>query len=86
MFRAGDVALTVCPSRTLADAGWAYELVDWWLWSVVWDGTTGMPSGPPRWPFRGGLIRQPARLVQAAKILRSEWPAVRASGKEEARP
>lgn len=76
MYRAGDVKVTTCPSRLLSESGWAAELIDWWLWSVHWD-LRGMPIGPPRWPFKGGLLRQPAQLVQAVKILRSEWPNVR---------
>jgi len=81
VFRAGKVALAVCPSRVLAEAGWATELIDWWMWSVTWDGT-GTPRGAPRWPFKGGLLRQPARLVQAVKILHAEWPSVRAEPRE----
>ncbi len=69
--------MTVCPSRLLAEAPWAEEFLEWWLWSVEWDSWSGMPSGAPRWPFRGGLLRQPRRLVQACKLLRAEWPHVK---------
>lgn len=68
--------MTVCPSRLLREAEWAEEFLEWWTWSVPWDGATGMPLGAPRWPLRGGLLRQPSRLVQACKLLRSEWPYV----------
>lgn len=66
--------MTVCPSRLLADAPWAEEFLDWWLWSVRWDSSTGNPIGAPEWPLRGGLLKQPARLVHACKVLRAEWP------------
>lgn len=69
-----SVEETVCPSRLLAEAPWAAELIDWWTWSVRWDGMSGQPFGPPVWPFPGGLLRQPNRLVQACKVLRAEWP------------
>jgi hypothetical protein len=77
--------VTVCPSRLLAENPWAEEFVDWWLWSVEWSSWNGMPSGAPRWPFPGGLLRQPHRLVQACKLLRAEWPQVKvaSSGAED---
>jgi hypothetical protein len=46
------------------------------VWSVGWDGMTGQPTGAPRWPFPGGLVRQPNRLVEACKLLRNEWAHV----------
>lgn len=76
VFRAGTVETTVCPSRLLAETPWAEDFVDWWLWSVEWDGMTGQPRGAPRWPFRGGLLRQPLRLVEACRLMRAEWPHV----------
>jgi hypothetical protein len=77
------VEVTVCPSRLLADAPWAEEFVEWWLWTVTWQ--AGQPTGRPTWPFRGGLLRQPRRLVDACALLRDEWPYVRrAAPKPEA--
>jgi hypothetical protein len=86
VFRAGTVATTVCPSRVLADNPAALEFVDWWLWSARWeidprDGER-QPVGAPRWPFRGGLRRQPNRLVEACKLLSAEWPLVAIGGGE----
>lgn len=92
MYRAGSVdargrhsvEVSVCPSRLLADAPWALELIEWWMWSVRWDAMNGQPSGAPRWPFKGGLRRQPRRLFDACKLLRAEWPSV-ARPKSEAK-
>src|SRR5512139_90312 len=75
------VAVTVCPSRLLAEAPWASEFVEWWMWSVRWDPSTGNPLGAPRWPFRGGLLRQPRRIFEACKVLAAEWPYVKREGK-----
>jgi hypothetical protein len=36
-----------------------------------------MPAGPPEWPNPGGLLAQPAKLVQAVTVLRSEIAHVR---------
>jgi hypothetical protein len=59
----------------LAEDPWALDFVEWWLWSVEWDGMTGEPrKGAPRWPFRGGVLRQPRRLIEACALLRAEWP------------
>ncbi len=69
-----SVAVTVCPSRLLRDAPWAEEFLEWWLWSVGWVG--GQPTGAPAWPFPGGVLRQPRRLVDACALLRDEWPYV----------
>jgi len=66
------VAVAVCPSRLLADAPWAEEFVEWWLWSVGWE--QGQPVRAPAWPFPGGLLRQPRRLVDACGLMRNEWP------------
>lgn len=79
------VEVSVCPSRLLSDAPEAEEFVEWWLWSVRWDPQHGQPSGAPRWPFPGGLLRQPRRVFEAAKLLRSEWPQVGAK-REPAKP
>jgi hypothetical protein len=53
------------------------ELLEWWIWSVRWDGMSGQPIGAPRWPRPGGLLRQPAWLLDAVKLLRYEWPHVK---------
>lgn len=77
-------ALTVCPSRVLSENPEATELVEWFLGSTRFEGMTGAASGPPEWPFRGGYWRQPARLVQAVKLLRGEWAM--AIGEREKKP
>lgn len=56
------------------------DLVEWWLDATSFDGMSGQPS-PPLWPFRGGVLRQPAALVQAVRLLRNEWPYVMAAGR-----
>jgi hypothetical protein len=38
---------------------------------------TGQPIGVRRWPFPGGVMRQPAPVVQAARILLAEFETVR---------
>lgn len=67
------VAVTVCPARLLQDAPEAEAVLAWWLESSTFDGMAGAPNGPPEWPLPGGLLMQPARLVQAVSVLRSEW-------------
>ncbi len=52
------------------------EVVEWWYWSSTFDGMSGSPSGPPEWPYPGGMLNQPARLADAVKILRVEWAAM----------
>jgi hypothetical protein len=48
---------------------------------------TGQPSGAPRWPRRGGLLRQTNRLFQACQLLRAEWPRLsREAEKTAAKP
>lgn len=72
------LSLTECPSRAVDDPEVA-RVVWWWLQSVPWavGGLGGaVPAGPPEWPRPGGLLRQPARLVEAVTVLRSEWPFV----------
>lgn len=49
------------------------QLINWWQLSSPWDGLTGQPCGPPEWPRRGGILHQPAKLVEATNILRAEW-------------
>jgi len=36
---------------------------------------SGAP-GLPEWPYRGGMLRQPAQIVDAVSLLRAEWPYV----------
>jgi hypothetical protein len=44
-----------------------------------------MPSGMPEWPYPGGMLRQPARLVDAVRILQAEMQHIAtARGKGEA--
>lgn len=52
---------------------WTIQMIEWWQLSSRWDGTTGHPSGPPEWPEPGGILSQPANLVEAVRLLRSEW-------------
>jgi hypothetical protein len=54
----------------------AIEVVDWWLSSTSFDPFSGQPLGPPEWPLKGGMFRQPAVLVEAVRLLRSEWAHV----------
>lgn len=51
----------------------AREVFEWWVLSSQFDGMTGRPSGPPEWPLPGGMQNQPAKLVEAVVLLRSEW-------------
>lgn len=48
----------------------------WWLGAVRFDGFTGALSGPPEWPCRGGILRQPGKLAEAHEVLLEEWPHV----------
>ena len=79
----------MCPSRTLAeDDGEAADVVRWWVASTRFDGMSGMPSGPPEWPFKGGILNQPGKLVDAVDLLRGEWSYVlgAARSKKKAQP
>ena len=63
----------MCPRRVLDDDPLDSEgFVDWWLEATDWDSMTGGP-GRVEWPFPGGLMKQPAKLVQAVNLLRIEW-------------
>lgn len=44
---------------------------------------TGQPSGPPEWPLRGGMLKQPNKLVDAIAILRAELSYVKSPTKTE---
>lgn len=62
------------------------QVVWWWLQSVPWavGGLGGViPAGPPEWPRRGGLLRQPARLVDAVAVLFAEWSHVMQHEKQQ---
>jgi hypothetical protein len=50
------------------------EGLDWWLNSSPFNGMSGAPSGPPEWSRRGGIMRQPNRLVQMVGFFRSAYP------------
>jgi hypothetical protein len=80
---------TVCPSRIIAAFPEANDIIAWWVDSSPWsyDPNSGMgtPSGPPEWPFPGGLLNQPAPLVEAVSILRSELPYAQLAGIESRR-
>ena len=70
------VETTVCPSRTLAEDSEADDVLDWFLWSVEWNAWSGTPMSIREWPRPGGILRQSAKLVAAAKLLLSEWSHV----------
>lgn len=74
--------MSACPARVLRDVPWAEELITWWMQSSTWGEQAGQPIGPPEWPRPGGYLRQPARLVEAVSILRSEWPHVQRASAE----
>lgn len=70
------MATTICPSRILSeDGGIARDTVEWWMLETRFDGMSGQ-AGPPRWPYPGGYLHQPARLVEAVSILRGEWTTI----------
>ncbi len=75
----------MCPSRLLADAPWAREFVDWWVTSLRFDGMSAAPH-LTAWPFRGGVLRQPAPIVEAHKILTQEWARLQRNRKAEREP
>lgn len=70
------------------DDGDALDTVQWWLTTTRFDGFVGAPAGPPEWPFPGGELRQPGKLVDAVEVLRTEWGhlprATRAPAKQQA--
>lgn len=51
----------------------ADDALDWWLNSAPFNGMSGAPSGPPKWERRGGIMRQPNRMVQAASFFRTAY-------------
>lgn len=69
----------VCPGRAITEGGPilregnARAVLDWWLMESTFDGFSGQPNGPPRWPRKGGMLRQDAKRVEAVMLLRSEW-------------
>lgn len=66
--------VNVCPARLLEeDDGEAIELVQWWLSTTHWEPMSGTPIGSPEWPYQGGELRQPNRLVEAVRLLKAEW-------------
>ena len=75
------LATTACPARALDELPEAKDLVLWWMNSSTWGEQSGQPLGPPEWPRAGGLLRQPAVLVEAVSILRSEWTHVQRASK-----
>lgn len=61
------------------------DTVRWWLATTPFDGFAGAPAGPPEWPFPGGQLHQPGKLVEAVDVLRAEWnqlakPATKPAG------
>lgn len=58
------------------DDGDALATVEWWLSSTTFGEMSGQPVGPPEWPLPGGLLNQPAKLVEAVGLLRAEWAHV----------
>lgn len=83
------VSVTVCPSRLLQDEPEADAVLAWWMESSTFEAFSGAPCGPPEWPLPGGYLMQPARLVQAVSVLRSEWghvPRERSKPEPEEKP
>lgn len=80
------VSTTVCPGRLLAESPHLETILTWFVASGSWDGMSGTPSGPPEWPYRGGMLRQPGPLVDAVIILRDEFPYVQQASKKRKRP
>lgn len=76
------MATTVCPSRLLSeDGGLARETVEWWMLETDFVPVAGLGGGTlvtgrTRWPYPGGYLRQPARLIAAVNLLRSEWSTI----------
>jgi hypothetical protein len=66
------VSVTACPSRLLAEEPELEELLAWYVESSPWAGMSAVPSGPPQWPYPGGYLNQPARLVAAVQRIRAE--------------
>lgn len=80
------VATTICPSRLLSeDDGSVRHTLQWWLDETTFDGMSGA-AGPPRWPYRGGYLKQPARLVEAVRTLRGEMASYLAMRSAEMQP
>jgi hypothetical protein len=70
------MATTICPSRLLTDdGGLARDTVEWWILETQFDGMSGQ-AGRSRWPYPGGYLCQPARLVEAVTLLRGEWSVI----------
>lgn len=67
---------TVCASRILAEDPDTESAIDWFLWSMDVDPFTGRVRGIREWPKRGGILRQPAKLVSVADLLIGEWAYV----------
>jgi hypothetical protein len=65
----------VCPIRLMEMVpDEVMEALDWFLWSVELNPMTGRPTGIREWPCRGGVLRQPAKLVEVAELLKNEFP------------
>jgi len=76
------MATTVCPSRLLTeDGGLARDTVEWWMLETDFTPVAGLGGGSvivgkTRWPYPGGYLCQPARLIEAVTLLRGEWPII----------
>lgn len=64
----------------------ALDVLNWVLGSCPWDGMSGKPAGPPEWPFRGGYLRQPNRLVTLYEQCRAEFSFVGKPEKKKPEP
>ncbi len=49
------------------------DAFEWWISESPFNGMSGAPSGPPRWPRSGGVMRQPNRIVQAVSFFRHAY-------------
>jgi hypothetical protein len=66
--------VTECPTRFLRRRPDISAFVEWFLWSMERDPWSGRPIGVREWPQPGGVLAQPAKLVQAVDLLMKEWP------------
>lgn len=66
---------TVCPARLVNDPSHreANDAIDWFLWSCARDPWSGVPTGIHTWPLPGGVLQQPAKLVDVASFILNEW-------------
>jgi len=80
------VETTVCPARLVNGPEYreANEALDWFLWSCERDSLSGTPTSIHTWPLPGGVLRQPAKLVDVASFLLNEWGRLPKAKSEDA--